>query len=397
MVMTDKDKQRKAKALRELLNSEHEKTHKTGGGDATLIKTADQLRKQTEWISTGIDELDEVLGGGFPRGHATVIHGSKFTGKTSLALMTMRRVLEAGGYCMYVCTESYEPEKLEFFGLFDEQWADRFWVVEPQDYAEQLVDAVERVLWDKKTKQPRGLLDMFVVDSITNFVGKKETDKHDSEGAEGQNMMVRAQLLDNFLRRLQGRGFLKAGTAAVLIAQDRANTDQNSAKYFKTIMSGGYALGYNSKIILNLEYGVLKGRRLEGHTIKFSTEKNSIIGKIGKGEYSVVYGEGIDDTKALQVKAEKYGVLVGDNQTKGRGWYRFILPSGDVLVKGKSNLEGAILEVPDLKNELRAMFKDGKPKSVPTLEERLLSSEQPRLVLEALKKPIEEEELDESE
>ncbi len=53
--------------------------------------------KLIQRVSSGIDGLDEMLGGGFPTGHIVVVIGDSGTGKTTLVLQyimdgTWRRI-----------------------------------------------------------------------------------------------------------------------------------------------------------------------------------------------------------------------------------------------------------------------------------------------------------------
>lgn len=56
----------------------------------------------TKRISIGIDELDELMGGGIPETDATLVVGQSGVGKTILALSLIARALEDGERCLYV-------------------------------------------------------------------------------------------------------------------------------------------------------------------------------------------------------------------------------------------------------------------------------------------------------
>lgn len=56
-------------------------------------------------LQTGVDGLDALLGGGFPRGHVIVLHGPTGTLKTSLALATLAHNAGEDGRRLYISLE----------------------------------------------------------------------------------------------------------------------------------------------------------------------------------------------------------------------------------------------------------------------------------------------------
>ena len=56
-------------------------------------------------MSTGIDELDRVLGGGLLPGSATLLGGEPGTGKSTLLLQVMAAMASAGRRCLLVAAE----------------------------------------------------------------------------------------------------------------------------------------------------------------------------------------------------------------------------------------------------------------------------------------------------
>lgn len=56
-------------------------------------------------VSTGIDGLDEMLGGGFPEGHAVALLGSFGTGKTTFAMQFLHKGLQNGEKGIFISLE----------------------------------------------------------------------------------------------------------------------------------------------------------------------------------------------------------------------------------------------------------------------------------------------------
>src|SRR5581483_6191504 len=65
---------------------------------------------QEERISTGIEGLDDILGGGLPRGHLYLIEGDPGTGKTTLALQFLMAGAHNNEPALYVTLSESESE-----------------------------------------------------------------------------------------------------------------------------------------------------------------------------------------------------------------------------------------------------------------------------------------------
>jgi circadian clock protein KaiC len=68
--------------------------------------------KNKQRVSTGIAGLDDILNGGFPRGHLYLVEGDPGTGKTTVALQFLLAGLQAGEPGLYV-TLSESKQELE--------------------------------------------------------------------------------------------------------------------------------------------------------------------------------------------------------------------------------------------------------------------------------------------
>jgi len=73
-----------------------------------------------ERLSTGIEGLDRLLGGGIPKGHIVTVIGSYGTGKTTLSLQFIQAGLLKGENCIYISFDEDEESILddaESFGM----------------------------------------------------------------------------------------------------------------------------------------------------------------------------------------------------------------------------------------------------------------------------------------
>ncbi len=67
---------------------------------------------------TGIEGLDEMLGGGLPASSITVVLGSFGTGKTTLALQYLLRGLDSGEKCIFISLEEDEQSIMKYAGSY---------------------------------------------------------------------------------------------------------------------------------------------------------------------------------------------------------------------------------------------------------------------------------------
>src|ERR1700704_572015 len=59
---------------------------------------------------TGIRGLDDILSGGFSRGHVFLVEGAPGTGKTTIALQFLMDGAQAGEKCLYITLSETERE-----------------------------------------------------------------------------------------------------------------------------------------------------------------------------------------------------------------------------------------------------------------------------------------------
>src|SRR5665213_2990496 len=64
------------------------------------------------WLATGVDNLDQILGGGIPRGSIVMIVGAPGTGKSILSLQIAFQRIAAGERVLYLTSYSEPHDKL---------------------------------------------------------------------------------------------------------------------------------------------------------------------------------------------------------------------------------------------------------------------------------------------
>lgn len=99
-------------------------------------------RAEAEPCATGIETLDRLLGGGFPRGHLCEIAGPEGGGRTSLLLAWLARLTATGAWAAWVdLADAFDPASAEAAGVDLERV---LWVRPPD--AKAALRGVEHVL-----------------------------------------------------------------------------------------------------------------------------------------------------------------------------------------------------------------------------------------------------------
>lgn len=374
-MMTEKEIKDRNKQIDSLMSKINESATKKGAKNPLIFKAADRPDLITpEFITTGIMEVDEVFGGGVPKGIVTTFWGPYNCGKTFLAMRIASEITKQGGTVLYVDLEGM-GQSLDLFekklGLIKEQ----VYVLRANDYGDEVVDAIEAFLYDSNTRSPRNLIDLVIVDSISNLAPKANTDKSDKDGAAGGTKVgAHAKLMTDWLNRYYGRGVVAGNQAVILISQARANISTTGGGHGPAYNpTGGNAVLHDSRLMVKFGkkpvYRKNKQQELEavGHIVKLTVEKNSITGYIGKkAEYTVVYEGDLDDIKSLVDKMTEWGYIL--SSVPKRGYYTIICPGlGDVVVKGKDELEKVIRARVEIYECLKNLTKLGKPRELPTL------------------------------
>ena len=361
------------KKAREVIHTKMNKDYDRGEGPGFIFNAAEHIEKLIpQFLPTGIDELDEALGGGLPKGAVSCIHGVEFCGKTGIALEAAKTCIEGLGMVLYICTEgSFPHDVAKLIGVDLE--SGQFDIVIPQGYGEEVINTIEANLIDHVTGKLRQIYDLIIFDSINCLVPKSTLDTFEKDGAEKDGQMARkAKMYTDMLERLLGRGLLRNGTSMLLIAQDRANMDSNSSKFFPTVMSGGKAIKYDSKVIMGLSKKVIRTKMKDGkmedvgHEIFVNITKNSVTGIPKRSTYAVMYGRGRDDSGALQRKLGDWGYLIKDKAITGKATTIIVpLDNGDWWFNKLSELTERLQQDDEFKSRVKTLIGKGKPKETP--------------------------------
>jgi circadian clock protein KaiC len=176
----------------------------------------------SERVSTGIERLDSMLGGGPYRGTSVLVSGAAGTGKSSLAAHMADATCRAGQRCLYYSFEESPAQilrNMRSIGLDLAQWREqgllRFVSSRPSLYG------LEMHLATMHTHVREFAPDLVVVDPISNFV---------AVGTEGEAQAMLVRLVDYLKSR---------GTTALFISltgggSAKESTDQNISSMIDT-------------------------------------------------------------------------------------------------------------------------------------------------------------------
>lgn len=274
---------------------------------------------EAERIPTGLFPLDLALGGGFPRGKATIIFGPESSSKTNLALLAVanhqKRWPEQT--CAFVDVErSFDPAWAKLLGVD----TDKLIVVEPA-YAEQVVDIVEGFL----AATDCGVV---VVDSLAAMIPTAEVEN----SAERANVGT-AGLVINKLYRKSTRAMgenIKRGGCPTLIYINQIRFKIGVMFGNPETMPGGPAALFQASIILRV-YGKNITDPKISDTMPVSKEVSFVIKKWkcpihsagGKVEMIMLPYKGLqpgqcDDLDLIQEFLEGYGEWC--KGAKDKGW-----------------------------------------------------------------------------
>lgn len=201
-------------------------------GPNTIFKLGEAQNLCLDWQSSGIPQIDAIMGGGFPKGRIVELFGPEGSGKTTLALSVAAR-----------CQETDSVAYIDIEHAINPQWAEKLGVkindlffAQPS-YGEEALDIIEKLI---ETEQ----FGLIVLDSVAALVPKVELEGEAGEAHVG----LHARLMSQFMRRLTAK-IASSKTCLVFINQIRMNIGQWGNP---ETTCGGMALKFYASIRLNL-------------------------------------------------------------------------------------------------------------------------------------------------
>jgi recombination protein RecA len=269
-------------------------------GEGTIMTLKGTSKINVETISTGSPSIDFALGvWGLPRGRIIEIYGPESSGKTTLALSTVKQTQKENGQVAFIDTEhALDPDYAKKIGVDIEKL-----IISQPDSGEDALNIVEKLV--KST-----LFDLIVVDSVAALVPKAEL-----EGEIGDQFIgLQARMMSQALRKLTGI-ISKTRTIVIFINQTRAMIGGMIPGQETT--PGGKALKFYSSVRIELKKisQIKKGDEIIGNKVKVKIVKNKVAPPFKTVEIDIYYNEGISFEADLINLGEKLGVIKKSGNT----------------------------------------------------------------------------------
>lgn len=224
MAKTDKEK---------IISLCNEINKKEGKGSIYTIGSENSNLKINRW-TTGIEDLDSIIGGGMPEGRIIEIFGPESSGKTTLAY----HLCGLHNLCLDIPIEgTWDMERAKVFGNRPKQM-----LVYRAHYGE---DAFNKIIQFAKAGIP-----LIIVDSVPSMIPKEDVEKviksSDKDSIEEQRIGGIPRLMNKYLPVVEDI-IEVTGTTVIFINQVR---DKIGAMMFgeKTDTPGGHKLKHSSSI-----------------------------------------------------------------------------------------------------------------------------------------------------
>jgi len=275
-------------------------TQKIFGKDAIFLPKFKPL--DIEWVSYGIHSLDDAFGKGAPRGRIIEVYGPESSGKTTLALETIRSFQAAGHNCMFVDAEHcLDPEYAKKIGVD----IDKMPISQPENGemgAEIILSAAKS-----------GTFGLVVCDSVVGLVPKAEID-----GNVGDHQMaLLAQLMSKLTRQLAP--VAKSSNTTVLFT----NQIRHKVGVFwgsPETQPGGNALKFYASVradIRKVDTISDDKSRFIGITSKVKIVKNKVAPPFKIVNVDILFNKGIDRGSDLLDFLKREGKL----EVRGGNYY----------------------------------------------------------------------------
>lgn len=293
-----------------------------------LMAATDERLKITR-VSSGIPQVDELIGGGLVFGRNVLCVGPESTGKTLLAQHAVAQVqqLDPESKVLLLDAEfSYDPAWWAMSGVD----LDRLLVSQPP-YGEEAINTMMALCGADPTVR------MVVIDSLATLNPAPLVDKSAGE----RSMAPLAYLLWQFYAKVPQ--LLKRGVLIYAINQMRANLSG-----YDDVYPGGKEQRHNSHLILRLrrDEWIREGEQRVGYQMEVHVKKTKIGGlQEGSCFIPVRFASQLDLVSSYIDEALEKGSI------KAAGpWYSY----GDLKWMGKSAMREAFLDNEGLMHKLKS-------------------------------------------
>lgn len=294
---------------------------KEGQGSIYSIGSKNANLNIKRW-STGIEDLDEIIGGGMPEGRVIEIYGPEGSGKTTL----LYHLFSLHNLCLDIPIEgTFDSDRAKVFGNKPKQL-----LIYRARYGE---DA-----FNKTIKFSRAGIPLIGIDSVPSLVPKEDAEKvlksADRDSIEEQRIGGTARLMNKYLPVVE-EIIENTGTTLIFVNQVR---DKMNAMLFgeKTDTPGGHKLKHSASIriqvarrawieIPNKNPKNSATNEKIGFIMKCKVIKSKVSNPMGECEIPCFFDRGFvsfDDVKPIRAeimkqRAEQYGKRISKDWDDG--------------------------------------------------------------------------------
>lgn len=353
--------QEKLKAIDKIsdgINSKAGKTIMGRLGRSEEIK--DKLK--IEYIPTPSKNVNDAIGGGFPRKRMTIVSGLPDSGKTSLLLESIAFNQSRSKEFIACWLESESSLELDYLVNTFHIDPDRFLYIEHdrEGAGEAALEKIESVL-------AASVCDMVVINSLKCLVPKEEMDASIAKSTIALQARMNARMARKFTS-------LVSESNAAFIVVAHLSTDIGTMARDNKIIAGGEAIKYASALTIDLRKRSIQESdpitSLEGIKIGLTVKKNHCTPSVNpylKTEYFAIFGQGIEQYLETLQNAINQGILTQngamirdiDTETgeirqwngqdlvwRGKNAYReFVKNNPDYFVKLQDRVNGRTVEM----------------------------------------------------
>jgi recombination protein RecA len=317
-----------------LVKAAHKKLVALKGNVANVSILSDDtvLSEVHEFIKTGFDEIDHILGGGFAVGRASEVFGPEGSGKSALAHIALRQNQRDGGTPIYIDFESaLDPEKMEQLGINP----DRLVYCTPS-CIEEAWDLIFTFIEALKNNPPPAPT-LIVWDSVAASVPKAELDE---KTAAQSHIGLVARSMSRGCRKMF-RAIAEVRAHMLWINQERQAIGGGPFQELETF--GGKAIKYaaSQRVRVSRVETLKVSERAIGYRIRCTTRKNRCAPPHQKANWILDFRFGPSPELTL------FEFLLDKRAIKkaGGGVYTFAVVEGEPVMRfGKHQWRHLIIE-----------------------------------------------------
>lgn len=328
------------------------------GSDINEIDLADP-------VSTGIEGLDFILGGGLFFGRMYEIFGEEAAGKSTLTYHMMsqfQRAYHDDGILYLIESESaIDKDRAKLIGVD----LDNVLMSSP-DCFEDAVNLISRTITKVREKAPEFRM-MVDWDTITVTPTKQELENTTKGKFIGSGIAEKPRMMSQWLKTAT-KFFSQNKVIVILVSQVRDKINSYGGGVDSV---GGHAMKHYATARLYVRRGaaILQNERLVGHKVKITLEKSKQSPPHNHIEVEHYFNGGFDGCSSIQWFAKTYGIF----EVKSNGITT--IPGIDKSFRSGAVVIEALKSDRDLYHYACSLCYQYMYKAYPTLETRLVEME----------------------